>query len=257
MHLLLTFPALAPIAFSYKGNGTGNDKMAELAALPLFTDSFSADTQHLDDAEVGRYMRLLIITWRSPGCRIPNDPDWIAKRLRVDPLNYSKLIAPIISEFYKDDGAGWLTQKRLKKEWEYTIEKREKNASAAKARWQKEKVPCERISKRNAPTPTPTPTPSYKPPTPLEGGTASPGVFKKTGGKGGASAPGGTFDIETHLSDDDRAAAKASAPGADIHWLIREYNASVNSSKRDRPARPAAAFIGWCKVFYKNNKHRL
>ena len=142
--------------------------MADFAALPIFTDALMADTQHLDDGEFGRYMRLLIITWRSPECRIPNDPVWISKRLHVDPLQYDRIVKPLITEFFRADAhahadahadaSQWLTQKRLKKEWRYTIEKREKNRSAAKSRWEKGKGTCERISKRNAPSPSPSPT---------------------------------------------------------------------------------------------------
>lgn len=138
--------------------------MADFAALPLFTDALIADTQHLDDEEFGRYMRLLIVTWRSPQCRIPNDKQWLAKRLRLSPLQYDTLVQPLINEFFSADAdadanaSQWLTQKRLKKEWKYTHEKREKNRSAAKSRWENEKELCKRISKRNAPSPSPSPT---------------------------------------------------------------------------------------------------
>lgn len=108
--------------------------MAEFAALPLFTDALLSDTGHLTDAEFGLYMRLLVLLWRSPECRIPNDKAWIAKRLRRTPLEYATDIAPLIAEFCTTDG-NYVFQKRLLKEFEYTREKKHKSKNAAKARW--------------------------------------------------------------------------------------------------------------------------
>lgn len=221
--------------------------MADFAALPLFTDALIADTQHLDDEEFGRYLRLLIVTWRSPQCRVPNDKQWIAKRLRLEPLQYDQLIQPLIEEFFSADAdAGadaqkWLTQKRLKKEWKYTFEKREKNRAAAKSRWEKEKKPCKRISKRNAPTPSPTPSPTKSPLPPKGAAPAARSLYSDSG----------YFDIERGLSDDDRAAAKRNAPGWDIHGLISTYNEGINSGQREAPKKPAAAFIAWCAAYTK------
>lgn len=55
--------------------------MAEFPALPLWTDAWVADTKHLTWLERGTYHDLLVLMWRSPGCRIPNDDHWLAKRL--------------------------------------------------------------------------------------------------------------------------------------------------------------------------------
>lgn len=46
--------------------------MAEMPFFPLATDAFLADTDHLTDAEVGRYVRLLIEAWQAPNCPIPH-----------------------------------------------------------------------------------------------------------------------------------------------------------------------------------------
>ena len=116
--------------------------MAEFAAIPFFTDAWIADTAHLTRLERGIYMDLLILIWRSPECRVPNDMAWIARRLRADADEVETLHA-IIAEFCKSDG-NWITQKRLRREWDYTQEKRRKNIEAANARWQKGKGACER-----------------------------------------------------------------------------------------------------------------
>lgn len=142
--------------------------MAKFAALPLFTDALLADTGHLSHDEFGMYMRLLIITWRTPECVIPNDPSWIAKRLNVSPLEYASKIKPLILEFFVPcEGDAKLMQKRLRKEYDYVINKSEAGRVAAEKRWEKErdienkgKAPMRTGCETDAPTPTPTPTPT-------------------------------------------------------------------------------------------------
>ena len=139
--------------------------MAEFAALPLFTDAYMADTDHLTFEEHGVYLRLLMLLWRAPECRIPNDQDWLCRRLRIDADYCTAVVMPLVKEFCQSDG-NWITQKRLSKEFAYVMQKKKTNRASAKSRWNKEKTSCERNAiagcERNAPTPTPTPTPTYK-----------------------------------------------------------------------------------------------
>jgi len=138
--------------------------VAEFAAIPLFTDSWIADTAHLTRAERGLYMDLLILIWRSPECRIPNDMAWIGRRLRVE-NGEAETLESIVKEFCQSTG-NFLTQKRLKREWSYTFEKRKKNIASAKSRWNKQKEASERNAdampetqcERNAPSPSPSPS---------------------------------------------------------------------------------------------------
>jgi len=146
--------------------------MAEFPALPLFTDAVVADCYHLTDTEFGRYMRILILMWRTPNCRVPNDPNWISKRINCDALAYAEHIHPIMQEFCKiitEDGSKYWIQKRLRKEYVYVQGIREKRSAAANKRWgkgqdtdNKQKETMQSIvqneSKAYAPTPTPTPT---------------------------------------------------------------------------------------------------
>lgn len=131
--------------------------MAEFAALPLFTDSWVADTSHLKRAERGLYHDLLVLMWRSPECRVPNDLDWIGRKLRVEDWEEAAL-AMIVKEFCSTTG-NWLFQKRLQKEFHYVRVKSGKQSDRAKSRWNKEKV----VSHGNAPSPTPTYTPKGAP----------------------------------------------------------------------------------------------
>lgn len=119
--------------------------MAEYPYLPLFTDAFLASTDHLSDAETGLYLRLLMLMWRSPECRIPDDDAWLCRRLR---LTDAIAVRSLCKEFCRShvDHGRWLTQKRLRKEWGYVNQRREKASASAKSRWDKEKD----ISERNA-----------------------------------------------------------------------------------------------------------
>lgn len=151
--------------------------MADYPALPLWTDAYLADTDHLTLVEHGAYFRLLMLMWRSPSCRIPNDPNWIIRRLRIDLDTFENVVKPVIDEFCTSTG-NWITQKRLSEEIEYLRENSKTQSARAKSRWKKEKGACRanaggtssadaqsmppartRHRSGNAPTPTPTPTP--------------------------------------------------------------------------------------------------
>ncbi len=104
--------------------------MSKAPAMPLFVDAFMADTMHLTEAEVGVYMRLLMCMWRSEG-KLPNDDDRLARFAQVAKAKWVKKFRPVLEVFFEvsDD---FLTQKRLKKEWEYVQEKTEKNRNSGK-----------------------------------------------------------------------------------------------------------------------------
>ena len=131
--------------------------MAEFPALPLWTDAYLADTGHLTFEEHGLYLNLIILMWRSPECRIPNDDGWLERRFP----SHANALRSLCQEFCIMD-ADWIWQKRLQKEWRWCKDKKLKNKQAAEARWSKSldknhadvsSTQCE----RNAPIPTPTP----------------------------------------------------------------------------------------------------
>lgn len=140
--------------------------MAEFASLPFFTDAWVADTSHLTRLERGLYMDLIVLLWRSPGCKVPNEIEWIARRLRCS-NDEIELLRRIVSEFLTTTG-NWLFQKRLLKEFEYTRAKRQKQSDAAKARHNKDKKSSvaspeneTRQAFGSAPSPSPSPSPSH------------------------------------------------------------------------------------------------
>lgn len=103
----------------------------QLPSLPLFVDDYEAATAHLTVEEDGAYMRLLRLCWRTPRCSIPDDPEWIMRRLRVDRATYDRLIVPIIGEFFKRS-RGRVFQKRLLQEFDYAVSAKRAKKEAGK-----------------------------------------------------------------------------------------------------------------------------
>lgn len=97
--------------------------MSAYPSLPLFTDAFLADTGHLPAQETGAYLLLLMIAWRSPECRIPDDDTKLCRWARVDARTWRR-IKPNVMEFWTLDEGFW-TQKRLRKEWDIVSKRAE------------------------------------------------------------------------------------------------------------------------------------
>ena len=138
--------------------------MAEFPALPIWTDAYMLDCGHLSDAEHGRYFLLLMLIWRSPQCRIPNEIEWIARKMRRTVDACETEVMPLVKEFCTTDG-NYVYQKRLLNEFNYLHKQSKLQTARIKSRWNKEKGTYRNDT---APVPnqyrndTPTPTPIYK-----------------------------------------------------------------------------------------------
>ena len=99
--------------------------------LPLYVDDYDAATAHLTAAEDGVYSRLLRLCWRTPGCSLPNDDAWIARKIRLSAAEFSKVAKPVIEEFFSVQ-RGRLVQKRLKAEYENISRKKSARVNAGK-----------------------------------------------------------------------------------------------------------------------------
>ena len=148
--------------------------MAEFPALPLWTDAYLADTTHLTDAEHGIYLKLMIHAWRTPECRLPADPKWIARKVGKTVDEFEESVMPLLEEFWHSDGNYW-RQKRLTSEHNFLKKRSKKQSGRAKSRWDNNKevsrsdagdMPneCQTDAgsmpdecRTDAPTPTPTP----------------------------------------------------------------------------------------------------
>jgi len=203
--------------------------MAQFPSLPLWTDAYLADTAHLTDAEHGIYLQLLMMIWRAPQCRIPNDDKWLARHFRRPVESVEKEIRPVIKEFCRNNG-NHITQGRLLDEWNYMKNKSKNQSDRAKSRWNKEKDQCPDDAPPhqlgNAPIPT---LPSSKKDSPL---ISSPRKKKRMGKR---------LEISWAPSDDDLAfASERGYAGKQLADMIENFREYFTNGKGRNETRP-----GW------------
>ena len=102
-----------------------------LPYFPMYPTDFEADTAHLTLEEDGAYNRLLRLMWMTPGCSLPDDNAWIARRMRVDAVTMARVILPIIAEFLERKG-GRILSARLMREWKKVDETSRLRSEAGK-----------------------------------------------------------------------------------------------------------------------------
>lgn len=138
--------------------------MAEFPALPFFTDAWVADTKHLSRVERDIYLHLLIVMWRTPGCKCPNDEAWLSRRLDIRENSETEILRRIVTEFCISDG-NRIWQKRLLKEFQFC----QKQSERRKGKKNKDIMFDRATLLDAAPTPTPTPTIKNTPSKPPKG----------------------------------------------------------------------------------------
>lgn len=137
-----------------------------LPYFPFYPSDFEAKTSHLTLEEDGAYNRLLRLMWMTPGCSLPDDPAWIARRLRVDSATYDRVVAPIISEFFRR-ARKRIYSPRLSREFERTKVTHELRVSSGKkggrpAKSLKSDEPDESRAKAGPKQPEPEPEPEER-----------------------------------------------------------------------------------------------
>ena len=86
----------------------------ELPSLPLFTDKFIAETTHLNNIEVGIYIRLMCWYWTKKRALTEEE----ALRIASENNTKNKQVKFVLKEFFKFvDGV--YKHKRLEQEHEY------------------------------------------------------------------------------------------------------------------------------------------
>lgn len=91
-----------------------------LAYFRFYPNDFEADTAHLTLAEDGAYNRLLRLCWRTPGCNIPDDDDWIKRRMRVSDDELETVVRPVLAEFFHSEKQR-VSNKRLNDEYAHSV----------------------------------------------------------------------------------------------------------------------------------------
>ncbi|WP_407529412.1 YdaU family protein [Methylobacterium oryzisoli] len=102
--------------------------MSKFPYLPLAVDAYRNDTAHLTLEEHGAYLMLLMLAWRSPGCRLPDDDAKLARMLGLTAKKWARIKENVMG-FWDLEGGFWI-QPRLMKEHQFVSRKSEQNRSA-------------------------------------------------------------------------------------------------------------------------------
>ncbi|OYU50887.1 MAG: hypothetical protein CFE27_14800 [Alphaproteobacteria bacterium PA1] len=98
--------------------------MSKAPSMPMYWDSYIADTTHLVTEEHGAYLLLLAAMWRRDGS-VPDDDKDIARIVGLSLSKWLKVRARL-GTMLQTDGKR-LTQKKLQEIWKSTQERIEKN----------------------------------------------------------------------------------------------------------------------------------
>lgn len=98
--------------------------MSKAPAMPMYWDAYIADTTHLTTEEHGAYLLLLGAMWRRDGS-VPDDDRDNARILGLTVAKWRKVKDRLSPFLILEDGH--ISQKNLRKIWENTQEKIEKN----------------------------------------------------------------------------------------------------------------------------------
>jgi len=152
------------------------------AYLPLYTGDYLRDTRHLDCAEHGVYILLLMHCWHQRG-PAPLDERRLCGIVNARSGSEVEALRRVLAEFFVRMEDGWYNE-RLMEEIERANAVSSKHRTAAKARWAaRDKIRAisavhdadalQTHSKRNAAAPSPPPPPSLnqkEAPSPAEKG---------------------------------------------------------------------------------------
>jgi uncharacterized protein YdaU (DUF1376 family) len=207
-----------------------------LPYYPMYPSDFDADTGHLTFAEDGAYNRLLRLSWRCPGAKMPDDMEWIHRRARAVSVEDRALIASVIAEFFTRSG-GKIFSPRLAREWQKSSLAHSKRVSAGSAGGKAKALKAKEIEPSNAVAmpyqPEPEPEPEKDRGKPL-----SPAAAKKA-----ALDPKARLPDDWVLSEEGWAYARSqNIPEGVIHDEARGFHAYW-SDRRDRDASKSAR--GW------------
>lgn len=202
--------------------------MAEFPALPFWTDSYLADTRHLNTEQHGAYLLLLMEAWRRPSCSLPADDEVLA-RLAGLSLDRWGQIREVIMAFWKYDGRRkeW-HQLRLDDERAFVTKKRGSQRDKARRRWDRTtKVDATAMPEGMpdaCPDDAPTPTPLSD--TNVSGAEGAPFDFKKA-----------VFDEGTALIMERMGKARGVAANIIGKWRKETNDADAKILEKIRAAR--------------------
>lgn len=136
--------------------------MAEFPAMPWWTDRYLADTRHLDRAQHGSYMLLLMEAWRRPRCSLPDDDAILARLAGCTEDEWRAEKAVVMTFWTLDRRRKEWVQKGQLKERAFVENKRQSQRDKARKRWDNEKKGDAPAMPKPCPDDAPTPTPTVE-----------------------------------------------------------------------------------------------
>ena len=130
--------------------------MAEFPYLPLWTDAYIADTTHLTNEEHGVYMRLLMAAWRTPDCTLPATDKRLRTIVGMSADEWDQ-VRETIMEFFTFE-RGRLIQKRLQKERQVSIARKEAGSKGGSKSQANRKQNPKQTPEQNQTNPYPSPS---------------------------------------------------------------------------------------------------
>ncbi len=106
---------------------------SQMPWLKFWPTNFMMDTQHLSFAQKGVHIDLICHAWRRLNIALPNDDDWIRRRLGVDDEQYRREVLPVLEEFWPVEGDDRVNQ-TLRDEYADALARAEKSRRAANIR---------------------------------------------------------------------------------------------------------------------------
>jgi uncharacterized protein YdaU (DUF1376 family) len=233
--------------------------VADFPALPLWTDSFIADTIHLDATETGAYMMLLMVAWRRPSNDLPDDEKQLAKFSRCG-LKQWRRIAPVVMQFWHLREGSW-RQKKLDKVRRTVEAQRDQKSRAGKASALKRQQTGQTAVDEPYQQPKPYPKPKdfkkdiYPPDLPFDDGNVTPLPKRTNGTKAGFADFWKAYPRREGKIAAEKAFDKAAkiAPVGDIMAGVSRAACHWQQTDRDREFIPLpATWLNqgrWCDEF--------
>lgn len=102
-----------------------------LPFFAMFPKDFEAKTSHLTLEEDGAYNRLLRLQWMTAKCKLPNDDQWIIRRMRINQDIFDRIVVGVLDEFFVRKRTG-LYNAKLLEVYEKTCDLKNKRKKSGK-----------------------------------------------------------------------------------------------------------------------------
>lgn len=214
---------------------------------PFHIGDLVGGTAHLDDAQFGAYMRLLIANIQAGPDGLKSDQEVLRSYTRQTPKGWAKLWRLIGDKFEEKDGR--VFNPRVAVTILNIINKSKDAQVKALKRWETPNAAAlPEDSRGNANLKT------SKPHQPLNNNLLDSEPARPQGEvsiSSNGKARGGPFRIMDQISEQGRERARLAGPGWDLQHLAGIYDQKIAEGTFQQPRNPDNAFAAWVGVYTK------